>query len=168
MTRTGCSKLTQTSASYGLLLAWNHAVPSTVNWQNMPLSMVVFHQNSRNDAPIISATNIYDKKRKLDRCTGYWWCSFEDRSALLDGIYEYYYQMISSDRQVICFWLDNAVTILCLKYDSPDSKVHGANMGPTWVLSVPDGPHVGPMNLAIRESFVLRFQPSASNRSEKF
>ena len=32
----------------------------------------------------------------------------------------------------------------------PDSKVHGANMVPTWVLSVPDGPHVGPMNLAIR------------------
>ena len=33
---------------------------------------------------------------------------------------------------------------------SPNSKVHGANMGPTWVLSAPDGPHVGPMNLAIR------------------
>ena len=32
----------------------------------------------------------------------------------------------------------------------PDSKVHGANMGPTWVLSAPDGPHVGPMNVAIR------------------
>ena len=32
-----------------------------------------------------------------------------------------------------------------------DSKVHGANMGPTWVLSAPDGPHVGPMNLAVRE-----------------
>ena len=31
----------------------------------------------------------------------------------------------------------------------PDSKVHGANMGPTWVLSAPDRPHVGPMNLAI-------------------
>ena len=31
-----------------------------------------------------------------------------------------------------------------------DSKVHAANMGPTWVLSAPDGPHVGPMNLAIR------------------
>ena len=31
-----------------------------------------------------------------------------------------------------------------------DSKVHGANTGPTWVLSAPDGPHVGPMNLAIR------------------
>ena len=34
--------------------------------------------------------------------------------------------------------------------DYPDSKVHGANMGPTWVLSAPDGPHVGPMNFALR------------------
>ena len=32
---------------------------------------------------------------------------------------------------------------------TPDSKVHGANMGPTWDLSAPDGPHVGPMNIAI-------------------
>ena len=32
----------------------------------------------------------------------------------------------------------------------PASKVHGANMGPTWVLSAPDGPNVGPMNVAIR------------------
>ena len=31
----------------------------------------------------------------------------------------------------------------------PDSKVHGANMGPIWVLSAPDGPHFGPMNLVI-------------------
>ena len=30
----------------------------------------------------------------------------------------------------------------------PDCKIHGANMGPTWVLSVPGGPHFGPMNLA--------------------
>ena len=27
------------------------------------------------------------------------------------------------------------------------SKVHGAHMGPTWVLSAPDGPNFGPMNL---------------------
>ena len=33
----------------------------------------------------------------------------------------------------------------------PDSKVNGANMVPTWVLSAPDGPHVGAMNLAIRD-----------------
>ena len=34
-------------------------------------------------------------------------------------------------------------------YSAYDSKVHGANMGPIWVLSAPDGPHVGPMNFAI-------------------
>ena len=34
----------------------------------------------------------------------------------------------------------------------PDSKDHGANMGPTWVLSAPGGPNVGPMNLLIRVS----------------
>ena len=43
------------------------------------------------------------------------------------------------------FW----VTSLALGQSYPDSKVHGANMGPTWVLSAPDGPHVGPMNFAI-------------------
>ena len=43
-------------------------------------------------------------------------------------------------------------------YTVPDSKVHGANMGPTWVLSVPDGPHVGPMNLATRVANLLLFQ----------
>ena len=32
----------------------------------------------------------------------------------------------------------------------PDRNVHVANMGPTWVQSAPDGPHVGPTNLAIR------------------
>ena len=36
---------------------------------------------------------------------------------------------------------------------TPDSKVHGANTGPAWVLSTPDGPHVGPMSLAILEPF---------------
>ena len=41
-------------------------------------------------------------------------------------------------------------------YSVPDSKVHGANMGPTWVLSAPDGPHVGPMNLAIRGASMWR------------
>ena len=30
-----------------------------------------------------------------------------------------------------------------------DSKVYGANMGPTWGRQDPDGPHVGPMHFAI-------------------
>ena len=37
----------------------------------------------------------------------------------------------------------------------PDSKVHGANMGPTWVLSSPDGPHIGAINLAIKDTIWL-------------
>ena len=31
----------------------------------------------------------------------------------------------------------------------PDSKVHGANLGPIWGQQDPGGPHVGPMNLAV-------------------
>ena len=31
----------------------------------------------------------------------------------------------------------------------PDSKVHGANMGPTRGRQDPGGPHVGPNNFAI-------------------
>ena len=36
----------------------------------------------------------------------------------------------------------------------PDSKVHGANMGPTWVLSAPEGTHVCPSNRATRDGFI--------------
>ena len=48
------------------------------------------------------------------------------------------------------------------KYNGPDNKFHGTNMGPTWVLSAPDEPHVGPMDLAIRRGvcdieFILIF-----------
>ena len=32
-----------------------------------------------------------------------------------------------------------------------DSKVYGTYLGPTWGRQDPDGPHVGPMNLAIWE-----------------
>ena len=35
---------------------------------------------------------------------------------------------------------------------NPDSKVHGATMGPIWGRQDPGGPHVGPMNLAIWET----------------
>ena len=48
-------------------------------------------------------------------------------------------------------WLDTDDFKTTKKGTIPDSKVHGANMGPTWVLSAPDGPHVGSMNLAIRD-----------------
>ena len=50
----------------------------------------------------------------------------------------------------------------------PDSKVHGANMGPNWVLSAPDGPRVGPMNLAIREAHLTLIMPLMSEWVIKF
>ena len=37
----------------------------------------------------------------------------------------------------------------------PDSKVHVAYMGPTWVLSAPGGPHVGSMNQVIRDGSIV-------------
>ena len=63
-------------------------------------------------------------------------------------IYGVFFWPVSKD--VTCFMstlfdLNFAETNIYL-----DSKVHGANMGPTCVPSAPDGPHVGPMNLAIR------------------
>ena len=33
--------------------------------------------------------------------------------------------------------------------DNPDSKVHGANMGPIWGRQDQGGPHIGPMKFAI-------------------
>ena len=38
---------------------------------------------------------------------------------------------------------------------SPDSKVHGASMGPIWGRQDPGGPHVSPMNFAIWVRFKL-------------
>ena len=39
----------------------------------------------------------------------------------------------------------------------PDSKVHGANMGPIWGRQDPGGPHVGLMNFAIWGALVFYF-----------
>ena len=45
----------------------------------------------------------------------------------------------------------------------PDSKVHGANMGPIWGQQVPGGPHVCPVNFAIWDMY-----PIASIRALDF
>ena len=50
-------------------------------------------------------------------------------------------------RYIMAQWLHDLQPI-------PDSKVHGANMGPIWGRQDPGGPHVGPMNLAIRDNVV--------------
>ena len=47
---------------------------------------------------------------------------------------------LQRNTHVMTLWHGNA---------RPDSKVHGANMGPIWILHDPGGPHVSPMNLTI-------------------
>ena len=76
-----------------------------------------------------------------------------------------WWSRIGCHRQTqLYFWNKNCSTsiiyicyhnacVLITQRSIPDSKVHWANMGPTWVLSAPDGPHVGPMNLAIRDTY---------------
>ena len=39
----------------------------------------------------------------------------------------------------------------------PDSKVHGADMGPIWGRQDPGGTHVGPMNFAICDVYLGGF-----------
>ena len=49
-----------------------------------------------------------------------------------------------------CIYCTTEMGTNSLLYPHQDSKVHGANMRPTWGLLAPDGPNVGPMNLATR------------------
>ena len=70
---------------------------------------------------------------------------------------------------------DKIVTKLFYSYNgnsytdnmTPDGKVHGANMEPTWVLLAPDGPHAGPMNLAIRD-ILISSEPLGSHYQYKY
>ena len=44
-------------------------------------------------------------------------------------------------------------------WTTPEGKIHEANMEPTWVLSAPDGPHVGPMNIVIGDCLYHHRRP---------
>ena len=58
----------------------------------------------------------------------------------------------TGDGTVSCIWIYNSAVEFPDIGDAgnwPDRKVHGANMGPTWVLSSIGGPHAGPTNFAI-------------------
>ena len=46
-------------------------------------------------------------------------------------------------------FMANPPTVACRQQTVPDSKVHGANIGPIWGRQDPGGPHVGPMIFAI-------------------
>ena len=52
---------------------------------------------------------------------------------------------------ILCKSINTSIPVSSNK---PDSKVHGANMGPIWGRQVPGGPHDGPMNFAFWEYYV--------------
>ena len=46
-------------------------------------------------------------------------------------------------------WIKQYDKLMLLTHEVPDSKVNGANTGPTWGRQDPVGPHVGHINLVI-------------------
>ena len=99
-------------------------------------------------------TNVKCRIRKTYEC---WYDIFPKSTnwIVIDKIYQLY-----KSWNVVCETLlrhcsqrqKKWVHVSLSRSADPDNKVHGANMGPTWVLSAPDGPHVGPMNLAMRRN----------------
>ena len=79
-----------------------------------------------------------------------------------------------------CLYVTWILSSLCLQMSTrpsagtmlttPDSKVHGANMGPIWGRHDPGEPHVGPMNFAIWDSAlsIYRGHFSSYNSQKKF
>ena len=83
------------------------------------------------------------------------WERCQHLQALRDGIYRWPVKGASnqhnlySKSRIASVLRRTESTVVCYENHVPDIKVHRANMGHTWVLSAPDGPRVGLMNLAI-------------------
>ena len=63
----------------------------------------------------------------------------------------------------ITYRTEREILLKCLRLTTttitkyPDSKVHGAYMGPTWGRQDPGGPHAGPMILALWVGHLNRY-----------
>ena len=57
--------------------------------------------------------------------------------------------LFNSTQYALQHWFTGVSRFLHNWQNCPDSKVHGANMGPIWGRQDPGGPHVGPVNFAI-------------------
>ena len=75
----------------------------------------------------------------------------------------HYHMRYSVSNGKVCIIYKIIFNMLILEVNSntestyiPDSKVRGSNMGPTWGRQDPREPHVGTMNLVIRD--VLDYQ----------
>ena len=51
-----------------------------------------------------------------------------------------------------------SLTALDQQHAHPDSKIHGANMGPIWGWQDPGGPHVGPIKFASKAELITKLE----------
>ena len=130
---------------YPCLPCYNSAsVSALVFVKSILLSIYVELWKQVNNIRISSMLFIYETFLKtVPHLCAYLYAKFPNKNVACGA--EWQLSLDNFRQHVICV---SGVNGGQMKY--PDSKVHGANMGPTWVLSAPDGPHVGPMNLAIR------------------
>ena len=87
----------------------------------------------------------YDLWAVLLRAYPYFFLYFENNSA---SSYQHHHQSGNINHWSL-FRVGSWNNATPLRLAIPDSKVYGANMGPTWGQRDPGGPHVGPMNFAI-------------------
>ena len=79
---------------------------------------------------------------------GIWWINIPINTSLAYSRWMSYPKVNATE---VCCWYVKTVSSGLAQYSrDPDSNFHEAHMGSTWVLSGPGGPHVVPMNLAIR------------------
>ena len=63
------------------------------------------------------------------------------------------YQEVDSTSSMVPLTFTSVTVLSLMCWTFPDNTVHGANMGPTWGLQDPGGPHVSHMKLAIWVAF---------------
>ena len=116
------------------LIVWRHTRQQATSWIVVVFRIAVHWKNSN--------VIIFNLCTKFSTACESFYCS-----------YFMGYQEPTNDFEHAC----NFIGIHLGWINIPDSKVHGTNMGPTWVLSVPGRPHVGLMNLAIWDTndFIL-------------
>ena len=68
--------------------------------------------------------------------------------SLVSTIYMHWYGPLTR-KQVYSMWQIITSHKRHMPLQIPDSKVHGANMGPVWGWQDPGAPNIGPMNFAI-------------------
>ena len=97
----------------------------------------------RYDQPKHIKYDIQDNMNQTNTQTEHWMKEEQIRKKCIIAQKKY------SECPECCHWLTERRILAIYLYLLPDSKVHGANMGPIWGLSAPAGLCIGPVNLSI-------------------